>query len=91
MIQNLSIQVVPLNTTSAYSQIDTAISVIKDSGLNHTVTAFNTQVEGELTELLELISSIQKTLFGFGTEELLLNFQIHAKNGSDVFLKEKAG
>ncbi len=89
MIQNLSIQVVPLNTTEAYAQIDRAIAVIKNSGLNHTVTSFNTQVEGELKSLLELITEIQSALFNSGTDEVLLNFQIHAKSEMDVFLHEK--
>jgi len=89
LIQNLSIQVVPINSLEAYSQIDVAINIIKKSGLVHSVTAFNTQIEGELSELLDLIKKIQETLFELGTEEVLLNFQIHAKRDKDVFLKEK--
>ena len=89
MTQNLSIQAVPINTTEAYSQIDLAIEVIKNSGLNYAVTAFNTQVEGEFLELMHLVKSIQLELFSSGTEELLLNLQFHAKNGKDVFLNEK--
>ncbi len=90
MIQNLSIQVVPINISEAYPQIDKAIKVIENLGLNHIVTAFNTQVEGELDELLNLIKMIQEELFRSETEEVLLNFQIHAKSGKDVFLEEKA-
>lgn len=89
MIQNLSIQIVPLNTLDAYSQIDLAIEIIKNSGLHYTVTAFNTQVEGQLEELQNLVREIQTELFKNGTEEVLMNLQYHAKKDKSVFLVEK--
>ena len=47
-IQNLSIQVIPINTEAAYTHIDAAIAVIQSSGLRHEVTPFSTVVEGSL-------------------------------------------
>ena len=40
-IQNLSIQVIPINTESAYKHIDAAITAIQSSGLRYEVTPFS--------------------------------------------------
>ncbi len=88
-IQNLSIQVIPINTESAYAHIDTAIAVIQFSGLRYKVTPFSTVVEGSLEALQNLILAIQTALFEQGVEEVILNIQFHAKKSKDVFLHEK--
>ncbi|MFK7756190.1 MAG: MTH1187 family thiamine-binding protein [Flavobacteriales bacterium] len=89
MIQNLSIQVLPVNEADAYAHIDRAIEVIKSSRLNYTVTAFATLVEGDLSALQRLITDIQDMLFANGLEEVVLNVQFHAKRSEDVFLSDK--
>lgn len=88
-IQNLSIQVIPINTESAYTHIDAAIAVIQSSGLRYEVTPFSTVVEGSLEALQNLITVIQTALFDQGVEEVILNIQFHAKKSKDVFLHEK--
>ena len=88
-IQNLSIQVIPINTESAYAHIDNAIAVIQSSGLSYEVTPFSTVVEGSLEALQNLILAIQTALFEQGLEEVILNIQFHAKKSKDVFLHEK--
>ncbi len=89
MIQNFSIQVLPVNTPESYALIDKAIEIIKRSGLNYNVTAFATHVEGELSALQRIIEDIQTTLFESGLEEVILNIQIHAKSTSDVLMAHK--
>ena len=88
-IQNLSIQVLPINSSESYKLIDEAIEIINSSGLRYKVTPFNTVVEGQLSALQNLITEIQKRLFELDCEEGILNFQLHFKKGKDVFLNEK--
>ncbi len=88
-IQNLSIQVIPINTEKAYYFIDKAIEVIKNSGLTYNVTPFSTVVEGNFKALQNLIENIQTAIFTEDLEEVILNIQFHAKKNKDVFLIEK--
>lgn len=86
---NLSLQVVPLNCSQAYPPIDAAIAAIQQSGVSHQVTAFSTQMEGPLEELLQVVAQAREAAFAAGAEELLLNIQIHLKKQAGVSLQEK--
>lgn len=86
---NLSLQVIPLNTTKAYSIIDRAIAVIQNSGLKYEVQPFATLMEGKLDQLLEMVKEAARAAMDAGSEELLLNIQVHLKRNEDVFLEEK--
>ena len=86
---NLSIQVVPVNHSDSYSVVDKAIEVIQKSGLKYIVGPFQTSIEGTFEELMGLISEIKKAAHEAGSQELLLNIQIHAKDGEDVSFESK--
>lgn len=57
----LSIQILPRTPEgeSVYSYVDRAIDVIKASGLPYRVAPLETTIEGELGELLELVSTLR--------------------------------
>lgn len=86
---NLSLQVIPINTTDAYSAIDEAIYVIQRSGLKYEVQPFATLLEGPLPKLLEVVQEAKEAALAAGAEELVLNIQIHLKKEKDVALEEK--
>lgn len=88
---NLSIQVIPINTTEAYPMIEAAIKVIQASGLRYEVQPFATIVEGELEALMELALKAKQAALDAGADELILNMQIHLKKDADVSFEEKRG
>lgn len=85
----MSIQIVPLQSEQAYDKIDRVIDLIKSTGLRYEVGPFNTCIEGEIDELLELIKQSKKLCFEEGVEELLINCQFHLKKNQDCLMNEK--
>lgn len=86
---NLSLQVVPINTTNAYPMIDAAIYAIKRSGVKHEVQAFSTLMEGTLPALWQAVLDAKEAAMEAGANELVLNIQVHLKKDKDVALNEK--
>lgn len=86
---NLSLQVVPINTESAYPIIDEAIFAIQRSGVKHEVQPFATLMEGELSELWQTVLAAKEAAINAGANELVLNIQVHLKKDKDVALNEK--
>ncbi len=86
---NLSFQLVPVNEKNAYPIIDEAIAVIQASGVRYKVTPFATILEGELSELLQIVIEAKEAALTAGAEELLLNIQIHLKKGESVAFEDK--
>ncbi len=89
---NLAVQILPKsNTTDAYSIIDKAIGVIKRSGLKNKVCPFETVIEGEYDDIMQLLKKMQKTCFDSGAEELLINIKIQIRKDANVSIEEKTG
>lgn len=86
---NLSLQVVPINTTDSYPIIDQAIEVIQASGVKHIVGPFSTSMEGSLSEILAVVERAKNASLEAGAGELVLNIQVHLKAGEGVFMEEK--
>lgn len=86
---NLSLQVVPINETNAYPIIDEAIKVIQDSGTRHLVQPFSTIMEGELSQLIDVVLQAKDAALHAGAKELLLNIQVHLKKDESVSMNEK--
>ena len=86
---NLSLQVVPINEENSYPIIDEAIAVIQTSGVKHIVNPFATVLEGELSELLNIVINAKDAALNAGAEELLLNIQIHLKKDKSVSFEDK--
>lgn len=88
-IINLSLQVVPVNTEDSYPIIDRAIALIQKSGVKCQVTPFATVMEGEMDVLLDLVKAVKEECVKAGGEELVLNIQMHIKDGEDVRMEDK--
>lgn len=86
---NLSLQIVPLNTTQSYPIIDEAIAAIQKTGIKHVVQPFATNLEGTFENAWKAVLAAKEAALGAGAEELLLNIQIHMKKGTDVTFEEK--
>lgn len=86
---NLSLQVVPIDSTNSYEIIDSAIHSIQNSGVKHEVQPFATIMEGKLEELLKIVLEAKDAALQTGANEMILNIQIHLKKDSDVAFEDK--
>lgn len=86
---NVSLQIVPINSTNAYDIIDAGIHTIQDSGVKHEVQPFSTIMEGELEELLQLVLKTKEAAVKQGGDEMILNIQLHTKETADVTFEGK--
>lgn len=86
---NLGIQIVPIaEPRSCYSIIDECIGLIQSSGIAYQVTAFETILEGQYQDIMNLVDELY-TLALSKSEELVINIRLHAKSGKDVFGTDK--
>jgi len=89
---NLGIQVIPLRYTGdKYAIIDKAIHLIQQSGYTHTVTPFETVIEGPEDELYELIKKIRNACYDNGCLELIINMRTHSATDKDIKMIDKTG
>lgn len=89
-IMNAAIQVVPLEKSSAAMEIiDRSIEIIQKSGLNYSVSAFETSVDGSWEEIISLITSLKNQLNGESIEDALINVKFQISNGKSVVGEDK--
>lgn len=86
---NLSIQVLPVvPDCEIYKVVDAVIAMIKESGLKHVVGPFETAIEGELDELLEIVKEAQGICTNLGAERVVSIVKIDYKE-EGVTIDEK--
>jgi uncharacterized protein (TIGR00106 family) len=91
-IINLAVQVIPKSDKKdQYFLVDQAIEVIQRSGLKHEVCPFETVIEGEYDQVLEVVRKAQEACFDAGADELLINIKMQIRKGGDVGIEEKTG
>lgn len=91
-IINLGIQIVPKSKTlDTYSLVDEAIRVIQKSGVPYTITPFETVMEGNQDNLMEIAREAQEAVLAAGADEVLVYYRLQVRKNSDVTMKEKIG
>jgi uncharacterized protein YqgV (UPF0045/DUF77 family) len=89
-IMNAGIQVVPVNIVDPqYSIVDKAIVVIQQSGMEYTVTPFETVVNGTMDQILQLIAQLKAKAEEAGADELIINTRFHSKKTADNIFNSK--
>jgi uncharacterized protein (TIGR00106 family) len=89
-IINLGIQIIPKSKSmDSYALVDKAIEVIRDSGVKHVVTPFETVMEGPQDRLMAIALEAQEAVFEAGAEEVLVYFRMQIRKDSDVFIADK--
>lgn len=87
---NAAIQVVPLEKSEVAMEIvDRSIEVIQKSGLNYTVSAFETSVDGTWDEIISLLSNLKSQLNNESIEDALINVKFQISNGKSVVGEDK--
>ena len=62
-IMNAAIQIVPLEKSAAAMEIiDRSIEIIQQSGMNYSVSAFETNVDGSWEEIMSLLTNLRNQL-----------------------------
>jgi uncharacterized protein (TIGR00106 family) len=80
----LSIQVIPKTPGNEDSipYVDRAIEVIQQSGVKHEVHSLETTMEGELSELLDIVRKMHVALVAAGSPSIISQIKIaHNPNG----------
>lgn len=85
----LSIQVIPKtpNHEDSIPYVDKAIEVIQQSGVKHQVNPLDTTMEGELTELLEVVRQMHEALTEAGCPSVISQIKI-AHNPSGISMEK---
>lgn len=86
---NLGIQVVPiLSADEGYPIIDACIALIQSSGIEYSVTPFETVLEGPYPEIMKLVNELYEKANAL-SPETVINIRIHSKRDKAVFAAEK--
>ncbi|WP_041669036.1 thiamine-binding protein [Acetobacterium woodii] len=86
---NLSLQVLPVVPDSEiYYVVDQVIEMIKKTGLEYVVGPFETSIEGELDELLDIVKKAQTICIKHGAERVVSIVKIDYKE-EGVTIHEK--
>ncbi len=87
---NIAIQIVPQSKdVDAYAIVDSAISVIEQSGVKYRVTPFETVMEGEYSELMKIVEKVQEVCYSAGADSMLCYLKIQSNGTNDVTILDK--
>jgi uncharacterized protein YqgV (UPF0045/DUF77 family) len=86
---HVAIQIVPISKDHPYPIIDKAIEVIKNSGVDFRVGAMETVMQGEYTNLMDVVEQAQLACLKAGADEIVVTLKVHARRGMDVTWEEK--
>jgi uncharacterized protein YqgV (UPF0045/DUF77 family) len=90
LIMNAAIQVVPLEKSElAMEIVDRSIKVIQKSGLNYSVSAFETSVDGTWDEIISLLSNLKSQLNNEDIDDALINVKFQISNGKSLVGEDK--
>lgn len=86
---NLGIQIAPiLAREEGFPIIDECIRMIQKSGIAYTVTPFETVLEGEYREIMNLVDALYEKVNQL-SPETVINMRIHTRRDADVIGAEK--
>jgi uncharacterized protein YqgV (UPF0045/DUF77 family) len=89
-IMNAAIQVVPLEkSVTAMEMIDRSIEIIQKSGMNYSVSAFETNVDGTWEDIISLLTNLRNQLKNEAVEDALINVKFQISNGKSVVGEDK--
>lgn len=89
-IMNAAIQVVPLEKTKVAMEIvDRSIEIIQKSGLNYSVSPFETSVDGTWEQIKSLLNDLKNQLKNETIEDALINVKFQISNGKSTVGENK--
>lgn len=86
----MGIQIIPKSKTqNTYGLVDKAIEVIQQSGIKYQITPFETVMEGDHHELMQICQKAEQAVLNAGADECLVYYRIHYRKDADVTFEEK--
>lgn len=86
----IGIQIVPKSKSlDTYALVDAAIDVIQQSGIKHQITPFETVMEGDYDQLMNIAKQAEQAVLNAGADECLVYYRIHYRKDGDVTFEEK--
>ncbi len=87
---NMALQVLPQGEgKDSYALVDEAIKIIQDSGLTYQVCPFETVIEGNFDELMEVVKEVHQVLEKNGTKKLMTYIKLQTVFQEDVTIDDK--
>ena len=87
---NIALQIIPRSDLKdAYAIVDTAIAVIKNSGVKHLVTPFETVMEGDYDELMAIVKQVQEKCYNQGMDSAIVYMKIQSNKKEPVRISDK--
>ncbi|MEA1872813.1 MAG: thiamine-binding protein [Bacteroidota bacterium] len=87
---NLAIQVLPFGGEKhAYEVVDEAIKQIQNSGLKFKVCPFETVIEGNYVDVMNVVEKVQQACYNEGAENLICNIKIQSHSKNNVTIEDK--
>ena len=66
----------PAGVDDLYGCVDAAIQIVQSSGIPYDVSSFETTIEGEYDQIMDVIKQAQAACFDYGAESVLCNIKI---------------
>ena len=87
---NLALQVLPrAKDKDTYDLVDEAIRIIKESGVKYRVCPFETVMEGDFDELMEIVKKVHEACYAAGAENMLAYVKIQSNADVPVLIEDK--
>lgn len=87
---NLAIQVLPQSDSRhPYSIVDKAIELIQNSGLKYKVCPFETVIEGNWDEVMDIVKKVHEICYQNETTKMMTYIKIQSQNNEDVTIASK--
>ena len=87
---NLALQVLPrAKDKDTYDLVDEAIRIIKESGVKYRVCPFETVMEGDFDELMEIVKKVHEACYAAGAENMLAYVKIQSNANVPVLIEDK--
>jgi uncharacterized protein (TIGR00106 family) len=87
---NLAVQIIPFSKEKKiYALVDKAIEVIQKSGIKYKVCPFETVLEGNYDDIMDIVKKAQEACFRAGADEVIVNIKIQNRKDSAVTINEK--
>ncbi len=91
-VVNIAIQVLPVSKDhDMYGLVDKAIEVIQQSGVKYEVCPFETVMEGDYDELMDIVKRAHEACLSAGADQVIVNLKIQRSSVKDVRIAEKIG
>lgn len=88
-IVDISVVPVGTKTTSVRKYVQTAVAIIKKSGLKFQVSSMGTAIEGELDKIFKTVEEIHEACFTKGAKRLLTTIKIDDRRDKKQTMEDK--